>query len=66
MTKLLIDQQCKTKEPETFTKMYNRLKRWNIKVYFSDKYGVCCDLISPELLIQTKAETYLIESNNFP
>ena len=58
--------QCSTRDSETFAKMCSRLKRWNVKVYFSDKYGVCCDLILPELLIQTKTETYLIESNNFP
>jgi len=42
------------------------LKAWNVKVFFADGWGAYSDLIPPELLIQTKAETHLIESNNFP
>ena len=45
--------------------MYNRLKKWNVKVYFSDRYSVYREFIPHEDLIQTKAETHLIESNNF-
>ena len=45
--------------------MYNRLKKWNVKVYFSDRYSVYREFIPSENLIQTKAETHLIESNNF-
>ena len=50
----------------TFRKMYERLKKWNVKIFFSDRYSVYRDLIPREHLIQTKAETHLIESNNFP
>ena len=46
--------------------MYERIKKWNIKVYFSDRYSVYRDFIPPKHLIQTKSETHLIESNNFP
>ena len=45
--------------------MYERLNKWNVKVYFSDRYSVYRDFIPPECLIQTKAETNLIESKNF-
>ena len=45
--------------------MFKRLKKWNVKVYFGDHYGVYRDFISTECLIQTKSETHLIESNNF-
>ena len=65
-TKLLIDWKCGTRSSEAFTQICSRLKRQNVKVYFSDKYSIYRNLISPELLIQTKSETLLIESNNLP
>ena len=65
-TRQLIDWECGTRGAETFEKMYNRLKKWNVKVYFSDRYSVYRDFIPPELLVQTKSQTHLIESNNFP
>lgn len=45
--------------------MYKRLKKWDVEVYFSDKLGIYRDYIFPKYLKQTKAETHLIESNNF-
>ena len=51
---------------ETFEKMYWRLKKWNVTLYVSDRFGVYRDFFPPELLVQTKSETHLIESNNFP
>jgi len=42
------------------------LKRWNVALFFSDGWGAYSDLIPPELLIQTKSQTHLIESNNMP
>ena len=41
-----------------------RLKKWNEKVFFSDRYSVYRDFIPPRCLIQTKSETHLIESDN--
>jgi len=35
-------------------------------VFFADGWKAYSDLIPAELLIQTKAETHLIESNNMP
>ena len=35
-------------------------------MFFADGWGAYSDLIPPKLLIQTKSETYLIESNNAP
>jgi len=42
------------------------LKLWDVEIFFSDGWGAYSDLIPPELLIQTKTQTHLIESNNFP
>ena len=64
-TKQLIDWECGTRGAETFPKMYNRLKKWNVKIFCSDKYSVYRQFIDPEHLLQTKSQTHLIESNNF-
>lgn len=42
------------------------MKKWNVKVFFSDYWNAYSDLIPAELLVQTKRETHLIESNNLP
>ena len=64
-TKQLIDWECGTRDSETFAKLYKRLEKWNVKIYFTDHYGVYRNFIPPECLIQTKSQTHLIESNNF-
>jgi len=42
------------------------LKRWNVAVFFSDNWSAYSDLIPSELLVQSKSQTHLIESNNMP
>ena len=64
-TKQLIDGECGARDAEAFRKMHERLKNWNIKVFFSDRYSVYRDFIPPGYIIQTKPELRLIESNNF-
>ena len=44
--------------------MLDRLSKWNVSVYFSDHWEAYAELIPPEYLIQTKAETHGIERNN--
>jgi len=65
-TNQLIDWECGGRNNATFSSLYERLKRWNIKIFFSDGWGAYSDIIPPELLIQSKAKTHLIESNNMP
>jgi IS1 family transposase len=65
-TRQLIDWECGGRDSATFSKLYTRLKAWNVTIYFSDNWHVYSDLIPPELLVQTKRETHLIESNNMP
>ncbi len=65
-TKQLIDWEYGARDVETFRKMYERLKKLEVKVFFSDRYRVYRDFIPRECLIQTKAATHLIESNNSP
>jgi len=45
--------------------MLARLQRMNVSIFFSDHWKAYAELIPPELLIQTKAETHGIERNNF-
>jgi IS1 family transposase len=65
-TRQLIDWECGGRDNATFSKLYDRLKAWNVSVFFADGWRAYSDLIPPELLIQTKSETHLIESNNAP
>ena len=65
-THQLIDWECGGRDNATFSKLYERLKAWNVTIFFADNWGAYSDLIPPELLVQTKSETYLIESNNAP
>ena len=65
-THQLIDWECGRRDNATFTRLYERLKKWNVKVFYSDYWHAYSDIIPPELIIQTKRETHLIESNNMP
>jgi len=65
-TNQLIDWECGGRDNATFSKLYGRLKSWNVNIFFSDGWRAYRDLIPSELLIQTKSETHLIESNNMP
>ena len=45
--------------------MLERLQRFNVTVFFADGWEAYAELIPPEKLVQTKAETHGIERNNF-
>jgi IS1 family transposase len=62
----LIDWECGGRDNATFEKLYERLKLWDVKIFFSDGWRAYSDLIPPELLVQSKSQTHLIESNNAP
>ena len=42
------------------------MRTWDVDVYFSDNWHVYEDVIPAEILIQSKTQTHLIESNNMP
>ena len=65
-TKELIDWEVGDRDTDTFEQLLERLLAWNARFYFADGYQVYAQLIPPEFLIQDKAETHLIESNNAP
>ena len=45
--------------------MLERLRRIDVAVFFADGWEPYADLIGPEVLVRTKAETHGIERNNF-
>ena len=45
--------------------MLERLKQLDVAVFFADGWESYAELIEPEMLVQTKAETHGIERNNF-
>jgi len=45
--------------------MLGRLRRLDAAVFFADGRESCAELIEPEMLVRTKAETHGIERNDF-
>jgi insertion element IS1 protein InsB len=45
--------------------MLDRLGRLDVTVFFADGWESYAELIEPEMLVRTKAETHGIERNNF-
>ena len=45
--------------------MLERLQKLDVIIYFADRWEAYAELIPPELLIQTKAQTHGVERNNF-
>jgi insertion element IS1 protein InsB len=45
--------------------MLDRLRKFNVTVFFVDNWEAYAELIQQEFLVQTKAETHGVERNNF-
>jgi len=45
--------------------MFDRLELLKVEVFFADNWEAYAELIPPELLTQTKAQTHGVERNNF-
>jgi len=60
----LIDWECGDRSIDTLYPLIGRLSEFNVNVYFSDRWDGYAEIIPPEMLIQTKAETHGIERNN--
>ena len=39
-TRQLIDWQCEKRDSNTFSKLYERLKKWNVSAFFADGWQV--------------------------
>ena len=60
----LIDWEIGDRSTETFWVLLERLERFDVKIYFSDKWDGYAELIPPNRLIQSKSQTMGIERNN--
>ena len=60
----LIDWECGDRSTQTLWNLLARLEEFDVKVYFSDRWDGYAELIPPEMLVQTKAETHGVERNN--
>jgi len=60
----LIDWECGDRSSATLKNLLDRLEQFEVAMYFADNWAAYAELIPPEKLIQTKAETHGVERNN--
>jgi insertion element IS1 protein InsB len=60
----LIDWELGDRSAQTLEKLVYRLAQFDVKMYYTDRWETFAELILPEVLTQTKAETHNIERNN--
>ena len=60
-----MDWECGDRSAATLKRMLDRLEQWNVTVYFADRWETYAELIPPEKLIQTQAQTHGVERDNF-
>ena len=60
----LIDWELGNRSSETLWQLTSRLAEYDVAMYFTDRYDGYAELIPPEQLVQTKAETHGVERNN--
>ena len=60
----MIDWQLGDRSTDTLWLLLERLERFDVKVYFSDKWDGYAKLIPSNRLVQSKAQTHGIERNN--
>jgi IS1 family transposase len=60
----LLDWECWRRDKATLQKMGDRLAKWDVKMYCTDKWATYASLIPPDNLVQSKATTHDIERNH--
>ena len=60
----LIDWECGHRDTETLKKMANRLDKWDVLFYFTDKWESYAAIFPENKLIMNKKLTHGIERNN--
>ena len=60
----MIDWELWDRSSETLWRLTSRLAEYDVAMYFTDRYDGYAELIPPEQLVQTKAETHGVERNN--
>jgi insertion element IS1 protein InsB len=59
----LLDWECGQHDKATLKKLVDRLLRWDVKVYGTDKWATYASVIPQDTLVQSKALTHEIERN---
>ena len=57
--------KCGNRDTNTLKRLLQRLKKWNIKIYITDNWKSYSEMITREMLLQSKKCTHTIERNNF-
>lgn len=60
----LVDWECGGRDKVTFTRLMERLSKWEVELFCTDKWAVYSEIIDEHKLLQTKAQTYYLEQNN--
>jgi len=60
----LLDWELGNRDSKTLSRLLNRLKKYNIKICYTDRWESYAELIPAEMLIQTKRETHHVERMN--
>ncbi len=60
----LIDWECGGRDSETFSRLFARLKKWDVELFCTDEWPVYDQVINEDKLYQSKSETVYIEQNN--
>ena len=61
----LMGWECEDRSAETLKKMLAPVATAKSPHFFADRWEAYAELISPEFLIQSKAETHGVERSNF-
>jgi IS1 family transposase len=60
----LLDWECGRRDKATLKKIVDRLARWDVTMYCTDKWATYASIIPPDKLVQSQATTHDIERNH--
>jgi len=60
----LLDWECGRRDKATLKELVDRLARWDVNVYGTDKWGTCATVIPQDTLVRSKTTTHDIERNH--
>jgi len=63
-TSRLLDWELGNRDSRTLARLLNRLQRYHVTIYYTDKWDAYAELIPADMLVQNKRETNLVERNN--
>ena len=61
----LLDWECGRRDKTTLKKMVDRLAKWDVRLYGTDKWAIYAAVIPQDKLVQSKATTHDIERNHY-